>query len=80
MKANQLTYVTNEVATAHGLTVSALRGPKRAADLVAARHEIWARVHDEHGYSLPRIGRFFGRHHSTILSGVQKHRYLQERA
>ena len=46
-------------------TVERVMGRGRHAEVVRARVAVW-RVLRAHGWSLTRIGRFFGRDHSTI--------------
>jgi chromosomal replication initiation ATPase DnaA len=49
-------------------------GPKRARGAVqAARAAYYAALREPpFGWSLPQIGRFVGRHHSTVLDALRK--------
>ncbi|MFV1644923.1 helix-turn-helix domain-containing protein [Phaeobacter sp. JH20_41] len=71
--------VTETVAMAHKVLPSELRGPSRFDHFKIPRRKIWAELHDR-GYSLEQIGQHFGRHHTTILSGIQKHKAELEKA
>lgn len=61
------------VAQVHGFTVEDIMGTSRSYPLARARHhavyEIRTRLDT---YSLPKIGRIFGRDHSTILNSLDK--------
>jgi hypothetical protein len=65
--------IVSWVASQHGLPVAALRARHRGADVVRARWHAFADAHAA-GFSLPRIGRWFGVHHTTVLHGVRRHR------
>jgi len=65
--------VIEAVATKYGFTVRDIMGRKRTAELSTARFEAYHRVKQSTGYSLPHIGRIFGRDHTTILSGLRKY-------
>ena len=58
----------------HHLTLDELLCRRRRQDLVAARHELYARLHRFTRMSYPQIARFCGdRDHTTILHGVKKY-------
>lgn len=67
------------VAAEHGLALGDLRGPDRTARIVLARqHFMWlARQPAFPGgapqYSLPEIGAFLYRDHTTVLHGAREH-------
>lgn len=71
--------VTETVAMAHKVLPSELRGPSRFQHFKAPRRKIWAELYGR-GYSLEQIGQFFGRHHTTILSGIENHKSELEKA
>jgi chromosomal replication initiation ATPase DnaA len=62
-----------EVAQAHGLSVAELKGRNRTRPVAVARQLFIARAYATGRYSLPQIGRFLKRHHTTILHGVRAH-------
>jgi hypothetical protein len=65
--------IIEEVSQQTGVSVGEILGPRRAPNLVAARHLAMWRVHKRlPHYSLPRIGRLFRRDHTTILYAVRK--------
>jgi hypothetical protein len=49
-----------------GLTMAQLRSADRSADMVEARRRV-ARYLRHHGWSLPSIGRFIDRDHTTVM-------------
>ena len=56
-----------------GVPVEAILGPRRIANIAAARHEAVWRVHQVTRWSLPRVGRFFGdRDHTTVLNSLRR--------
>jgi putative intracellular protease/amidase len=62
------------VAAEHGVTVADLAGRSREAALTAARHAAMAALVDA-GVSSVQAGRLLGgRDHTTVLSGVKRHR------
>lgn len=60
------------VAAYHGLTLAQLRGESRRAHIVAARHQAFYICHKQLCRSLPKIGRYFNRDHTTVLHGIRK--------
>lgn len=62
-----------QVAEKHGISTDELKSQSRDARLIPARHEFYFRCVREAELSLGQIGAFMGRHHSTILWGVNKH-------
>ena len=63
------------VSALHRKDPEALLTPSRCRDLFIPRAEAMRRMHDECGYSLNEIGRFFGgRDHTTVLNAVRKAR------
>lgn len=71
--------IAEEVAAKHLISVDELRGDCRHKYAAHPRHEaMWAmrqvRCADgSHRYSLPLIGRFFGRDHTTVLAACRAH-------
>jgi len=62
-----------EVARQFGLHVNDLRGNRRTQDIAHARHIAMYLSRDLTEASLPQIGaRFGGRHHTTVMNGVDK--------
>jgi len=62
-----------EVARWHGIPVYRLMSADRHREVVAARNAAYWLVWFKYGYSLPKIGRLFGRNHSTVLFGIGAH-------
>ena len=63
-----------EVCERYGVTLADLKGPRRLRLLSAARQEFMALAYELPHASLPVIGRFLDRDHTTILHGVRRHR------
>jgi chromosomal replication initiation ATPase DnaA len=63
--------IVQEVADKYRLTVTALKSPARYRVLAWPRQEAMARMYSETSASLPRIGRFFDRDHTTVLHGIR---------
>jgi hypothetical protein len=64
--------VITRVARENDFTLSDLRSPSRATQLVAARYAAAAAAREETDASLPAIGRILNRDHSTILHGLRR--------
>ncbi len=73
--------VIREVALDHEVSVEGLLGPRHLKKLAAARRDAmwrvralrWPRMFMGRSHpSYPQIGRWFGRHHSTVILAVQK--------
>lgn len=62
--------ITAGVAKLYGVTVEDIYGRGRDSDVVMARQEVWRRAYFI-GNSYSKIGRVFGRDHSTIYHGVK---------
>lgn len=61
-------------AVKHGVDKDALIGPLRKPDLVRARHEAIHLCHTHiEGVGLTKLGAYFNRDHTTILSSLRKH-------
>jgi hypothetical protein len=56
-----------QVAQSHGITPNELKGPCRSANLVEARQEFCVNAYNNLSKTLPQIGRFLSRDHTTIL-------------
>ena len=66
--------IASEVCGKHGFSLIELRGNRRYAPLVRARHELFFRLSSETIMSLPQIGRICGgKDHTTILHGIRRH-------
>jgi len=65
--------IAGEVAARHRLTLDDLTGPRVARPLVRARWEAMAAIRAQTRFSLPQIGQFFNRDHTTVLAGIRKH-------
>jgi chromosomal replication initiator protein len=72
-RAVTIEMVQAEVARQFGLHINDLRGNRRTQDVAYARHIAMYLSRDLTEASLPQIGAHFGgRHHSTVIHGVDK--------
>lgn len=56
------------------ISLGALLGPGRHQGISRLRQAFMAEVYDTKQFSLPQIGRFLARDHTTILHGVRVHK------
>ena len=68
-----LTNILNQVCEEYGVTKLDLKSARRSRELVVPRQKAMWRMKHETECSLPAIGRFFHRDHTTILYGVLRH-------
>lgn len=65
--------VISEVAERHGLTLTQLRDHCRTRSIAYVRQEAMYEARVRAGKSLPMIGRYLNRDHTTVLYGVRAH-------
>ena len=63
--------IVREVCETHDVTRDEIFEKNRSKKLVMARGVIYDRIRNELGWSYPKIGKLFGRDHTTILHGVR---------
>ncbi|MGX9685663.1 chromosomal replication initiator protein DnaA [Deinococcus wulumuqiensis] len=68
----EMTDVLRQVAAQYGTTPDLIRGSGRARDIVVPRQVAQYLIRELTGHSLPEIGQFFGRDHSTVMHAVSK--------
>jgi chromosomal replication initiator protein len=64
--------ITDGVCTRFGLTREEIRGPARQRAVARPRQILMYLAREMTGQSLPQIGRYLGRDHTTILHGVRR--------
>ncbi len=64
--------VLDRAASFYGLTAEVLKSQGRAREVVIPRQVAMYLIRELTNHSLPEIGQFFGRDHSTILYSIQK--------
>ena len=64
--------VLRQVAAHYGTTPEIIRGSGRARDIVVPRQIAQYLIRELTDHSLPEIGQFFGRDHSTVMHAVSK--------
>ncbi len=72
MPEGSLSVLADKVAIEYGVTVRALRGPSRLQCHTRPRQHLMALAHAA-GHSLPKIGAFLSRDHTTVLYGRDAH-------
>lgn len=65
--------IVSEVSASTGVPVRDITSDRRNLHIVAARHEVFWRLHAETDWSVAEIGRRLGRDHTTILHGIRQH-------
>lgn len=84
--AVRMTEIAEAVAVKRGLTLEDLLGPSRRSKVCEVRQEAMWHMRErrwasgEHRWSLPQIGAYFGRDHSTVLWGIHRHQARIEAA
>lgn len=64
--------IIERTAEAFGVPVAQITGERRQGRIIVARHVAMALARDLTSAGFPRIGRAFGRHHTTIMAGVRR--------
>ncbi|GGJ38390.1 chromosomal replication initiator protein DnaA [Deinococcus roseus] len=64
--------ILRAVANYYGVTPEALKGSGRAREIVIPRQMAMYMIRELTTHSLPEIGQFFSRDHSTVLYSIQK--------
>jgi len=70
--------VVAEISEMYGVTVADLHGPSRTRAISMARQHAMFVMADQPHLSLPMIGKFFDRDHTTVLHGVRRHKARME--
>lgn len=70
--------IVNQVAAEYGVTAAEMMGLSRKVKICAARHHAMYRIRNEvtidgKPASFPRIGRWFGRDHTTVIQACRNH-------
>ncbi len=60
-----------DAAAVYGTTADRVLGKSQRAADVAARRTVWRKLQAD-GFSLTQIGRWTGRHHTTVLFGLRQ--------
>lgn len=61
-----------EICEEFDIALSDLMSPRRFMDAVLARRKAFWRLKNETTWSLPQIGRFIGKDHTTVLHGIRR--------
>ena len=77
-KAKTAKGIIEEVSNQTMIPVRDILGKKRDHPTAHARQLCFYRIQRECNYSLPRIGRLFGRDHTTVLHGIRQEEKRQE--
>ncbi len=72
--------IVDTVCQSRSLSRDEVCGRGRTRHLAIARQEVWWHIRQHsNGYSYFEIGRFFGRHHSTIVHGIRSYQRILRR-
>lgn len=63
--------IAEAVASASGIAVADLLGPKKARKFARPRHAVMYLAHRNTGKSTTQIGRFFNRDHTTVVYAIR---------
>lgn len=67
--------IAADICERHEISVADIRAPERGGRPVcAARTAFMFEAYATGRFSLPRIGRFLGRHHTTVMHGIRAHK------
>ena len=69
----ELEHIRNECAAKHGISTLSIMSRRKSRDIVLARHEALWRSTMQTTCSLPRIGRYWGLDHTTVLQAMRSH-------
>lgn len=72
--------IVADVAERNGMTTDLLLSDHRYRSIAHPRQEAFAALYATRRYSLPLIGAWFGKDHSTILHGIRAHTARAEAA
>ena len=72
-KPETMREIATRMAAKHRLTLEQIRAPDRAARISHPRQEAMYLMRVAGNFSLSQIGRYFGKHHSTVLNAVRTH-------
>jgi Bacterial dnaA protein helix-turn-helix len=64
--------VVRSVADTHGISPHLIVGRSRCAAVTAARQEVYYWLRHTGRFSMPRIGRWLDRDHTTVLHGIRQ--------
>lgn len=77
VRARTMDEIVIAAALRHRISVKELRGRSRVRHIAHVRQAVFLEAYSERrsngckAYSLPMIGRYFGRDHTTILHGIR---------
>lgn len=72
-ESRSMTRILAEISMKHGVSPEDIISERRPVNVVIARHEFMYRCRMETRFSLPRIGRFICRDHSSVSHGINAH-------
>lgn len=65
--------IARRTAERHGVSLDDMMGLSRRPRIAQARQEAMHEIRQATTFSLPQIGRFFNRDHTTVIHGVRAH-------
>lgn len=70
----KMSEIFTAVCSAALTSEASVLSPTRRRPIFRVRAEAMRQMHDDHGYSLGQIGKFFDRDHTSVLSAVRRAR------
>ena len=61
-----------QICDRHGVTLDEMMGRSRLPHVCSARNEAYVMLREEK-LSYPKIGKIFGRDHTTVINGVKRY-------
>lgn len=71
-------HIVDQVVKKHGVTLDLMIGETRRKDVYLARWELFARLYEETGMSLPQIGKLVRKDHSTVFQGIKRYYEMRD--
>jgi len=63
-----------DIALIYGISTTDIYSKRRTRKICAARHHVMFEISHRTEWSLPQIGRFLDRDHTTVLHGIRLHK------
>lgn len=71
--ADTMQGIAERVASQHGLTVAALKGPRQDHAHASARWQAFSEMYATKRYTIPQIAAFLGKNTATVQYGIRRH-------
>lgn len=78
-RLGRMAEIATPMAASAGLTLADLRSPARHRHIAHVRQDVMRAIHENTKASLPEIGRFLNRDHTTVMWGIRKSREREQK-